>query len=632
MAPSVTPPLASSATAGFFQAKPQLPNQYQEDTSLRRALDLFLPADTRASLDGQLTTLGATVLSPQVLFWLRDAENHHPTLVLRDSFGAPRNELITSEGWRQLQDFGLREGMVATGYEDAYGHHTRVVQFAKIHLFSGSASTVTCPSAMQDGAAKLIKQYLAAGRATDPALKDVLESAYKRLTSRDPTFAWTSGQWMTERTGGSDVSGTETRATPLTAAQANDDSAWVASDGSPLGPYSIDGFKWFSSATDANMCFFLAKTPDSDRVSLFFGPVRRTKAGLTEFNGIFPQRLKNKLGTKALPTAELELKGMRAYRLGTEGAGTKEISPILNITRVYNAVSAVGSFGRGLAIARAFARVRKVAGGQLLSQTPAHVRTLAVQHVEYRGQMLISFFLTHLLGVTEHPPSPYAGSTSLPLRLLDDPAWTPHLLRLLTPVVKAMSATASVDGVHACMESLGGVGYLENNDDIELNVAKLFRDTNVLTIWEGTTDVLAADTVRVLKGSGAKEVLTAFGEWVGSMAKRHAAKSGLSLDRVVAETDRLGKLVVQKNPHELLYLGRDLLDSINWIVTTLLLAADAARDQDPVAVEIARRWLARKDEGVARGLAEGSWKERARLDQVIVFGKEATGMVPAAKI
>jgi alkylation response protein AidB-like acyl-CoA dehydrogenase len=101
---------------------------------------------------------------------------------------------------------------------------------------------------------------------------------------------------MTERPGGSDVSGTETRASLLFASDIQRDTEALAPDGSPLGPWSVDGFKWFSSATDANMSVFLAKTESTDRVSLFFAPVRKqsaSSAGGVEFNGVFPQRLKN---------------------------------------------------------------------------------------------------------------------------------------------------------------------------------------------------------------------------------------------------------------------------------------------------------------------------------------------------
>ncbi|TKA30967.1 hypothetical protein B0A50_01935 [Salinomyces thailandicus] len=614
-------PIPSSASHGFFQAKPKLENQFHEDSSYSRTLDFFLPTAIRQSTAGPLAQFGAKVLSPQFLLWLQNAEQQPPTLVLRNSFGSPRNELVTSEGWRCSQDFALREGLVASGYENAHGVHTRLVQFAKIHLFCGSSSSVTCPAAMQDGAAKLIRAQL-----RDPSLvldgktRAVLESAYKRLTSRDPSQAWTSGQWMTERPGGSDVSATETRAKLLSEAEIQRGSQAVATDGSPLGPWSVDGFKWFSSATDANMSVFLAKTAASDRVSLFFAPVRRNTdcdASLTEFNGVFPQRLKNKLGTKALPTAELELKGMRAYLLGKEGSGTKEISPVLNVTRVHNAIGSVGGLGRGLAISRAFARVRRALGSRLLTDVPAHVRGMAHQHVEYRGHNMMAFFVAYLLGITEQDEP---STKSLPL--VASPSWTSHLLRLLTPVAKAMTALAAVDGLRFCMESLGGLGFLEN-EDVELNVAKVFRDANVLPIWEGTTDVMAADTVRVLKGRGAKEVLEALNGWTNSIIANEAASAGLDLKALSTEVKLVGEWIREKDVPELLYRGRELLERLNWIVTTSLLAADAARDGDAVAMEVARRWLARRDKSLAESLAVQPWEERARWDREIVCGEGA---------
>src|SRR5699024_2962106 len=140
-----------------------------------------------------------------------------------------------------------------------------------------------------------------------------------------------------------------------------DDKGRVDAGGQPLGPWSIDGFKWFSSATDSQMSVLLAKMPDG-RLSAFYAPMRQqqtTSSSDTELNGIQIQRLKQKLGTRSLPTAELVLSNMRAYLIGAPGYGVREISTILNITRVHNAVSAVGFWGRGLAVSRAFARVRK---------------------------------------------------------------------------------------------------------------------------------------------------------------------------------------------------------------------------------------------------------------------------------
>lgn len=630
MPTSLVTPKPSSATEGFFQARPKLENQFHEDAAFRGVIDFFLPTNIKDAIAEDLTRLGATVLSPKVLAWLANAEAHPPTLHSRDTFGSPRNELITSEGWRRLQAFGLQEGMVASAYEKEFGLYSRSVQFLRMFQWCSSSSTVTCPSAMQDGAAALIKQHLETRPDDDSARTEVLKSAYKRLVSRDPEVAWTSGQWMTERTGGSDVSGTETRARrPSPPELAESSKGLVASDGSPLGPWSIDGFKWFSSATDANMTVLLAKTDSSDRLSLFFAPLRRMRrvAGsivaqeyqASEFNGVHPQRLKNKLGTKGLPTAELELRGMRAYMLGKEGQGTKEISTVLNITRVYNAVGAVGGLGRGLAVSRAFARVRRALGGRLLMDIPAHVKGMAEQHVDYRGAMMMTYFVAYLLGVAEED-----GPIRQGLPLLDSKTQAGNLLRLLTPVVKAKTALTAIDGLRFCMESLGGIGYLEN-EDIEFNVAKIFRDTIVLSIWEGTTDVMAADTVRVLKGRGGKEALEAMESWIEGIVRRPEARAcGLELGALTAESKAIRNMVEQKDANELLYYGRDLLEHINWAVTTALLVTDAARYSDPVALEVAKRWLARKDTSLARSINGRSWSDRAKRDREIVFGLDVS--------
>jgi alkylation response protein AidB-like acyl-CoA dehydrogenase len=211
---------------------------------------------------------------------------------------------------------------------------------------------------------------------------------------------------MTERSGGSDVSGTETLAT-YSPANGKQEFESTQIDGSPLGPWIVHGFKWFSSATDSQMSIALAQTPKG--LSAFYIPVRRTTpSGETELNGISISRLKNKMGTKALPTAELELKGARAVLLGEEGSGIREISTILNITRVHNAVTSLGFFGRGLAIAKAFAEVREMAGKgkkRSLKDVPLHTRTLAEMTVPYRANLLFTFFVVYFLGISDQTRS-----------------------------------------------------------------------------------------------------------------------------------------------------------------------------------------------------------------------------------
>jgi len=256
------------------------------------------------------------------------------------------------------------------------------------------------------------------------------------------------------------------------------------------------GFKWFSSATDADMVVMLARTQKG--ISTFFAPMRRTIPASardalgydTELNGISIQRLKNKLGTRALPTAELVLNGTRGYLIGEDGKGTKEIATVLNIARIHNGFTAIGLWGRGLSVVRAFGRARSVGQKPLLDKT-AYVTTVAKMHIQYRADVLFNYFVVALLGAVEQEQikafRSVVGGASVAVggvgRVpgLRDTQMAEHLLRLLTPALKGVTAKTAIAGLAECMECLGGVGYLENDDQV-YNIARLYRDANVLSI------------------------------------------------------------------------------------------------------------------------------------------------------
>ena len=504
--------------------------------------------------------------------------------------------------------------------------------------------------AMTDGAAVLLRQQLTA---TDlpSSIRTVLSSAYERLISLDPDYAWTSGQWMTERSGGSDVRGTETFARNLTSQELSDDQR-VARDkdsiGNDLGEWRVDGFKWFSSATDADCVVLLAQTCVG--LSAFFAPMRRrvpvvaANGGVaalsvdsegsggftTEMNGVYISRLKNKLGTKAVPTAELEIRGMRACLLGKEGQGVKIISSLLNVTRLWTANGGVAGWSRGLAISRAFTRARKVKGGMALSSNKQHVKWMADETVVYRAMTSLYMFGVALLGHSENPAGS-KGTKAWELRLLpDSKEATEKLLRLLTPVMKSCCSLHSVEGLRACMESLGGVGYCENNEDNGiLNIARLFRDANVNPIWEGTGSVLAEDLLRALRVGrpGAKEELEGvFGMWfervtaaLGSIDVAFGAMIAVLKRRY----NKLKTILGSKTEEELLWQGRLVVAHFEAIVCAVLLIADAAVDGDETTIAVAERWVRMKmKEGAHEN--ELDFKTEVEMDRQIFLGDHET--------
>lgn len=247
--------------------------------------------------------------------------------------------------------------------------------------------------------------------------------------------------------------------------------------------YTLHGFKWFSSATDANIALSLGRTND-DRLSLFLVDLR--DAGPS----IQIARLKSKLGTHALPTAELELIHAPAKLLGKPGQGIKIISTILNLTRLWTALTAVSYLRRAYVIAEAYSKVRMI-GTTKLIEKPLQARILASVFVRLTGLMHLTFYTISLLGKDE------CGIASHEEQIL---------LRVLTPLVKAFVSKQSHLAVVECCEMLGGLGYIENADFL-FNVARIYRDSLVLCIWEGTATVLALDFARTLKSGEAQNVL-----------------------------------------------------------------------------------------------------------------------------
>ncbi|MCE7736378.1 MAG: acyl-CoA dehydrogenase [Candidatus Heimdallarchaeota archaeon] len=476
----------------FIQEGPKLENQYSSDTLLQTFLSQSLPDTILQKIEPKLKTLGGRVIS-DILEMGRDASNIEPELIQYDEWGNRVDRVVVSSGWRKLKNVAAEEGLITTGYERKYGEYSRIIQFTKLYLFTPSSAIYTCPLAMTDGAARLIEIY------GDDFLKDKI---LKHYTSNNPQDFWVSGQWMTEKTGGSDLGRTETIARMHN------------------GVWKLYGPKWFTSAITAQTAMTLARIEENEEVvsgsrglSLFY---LRIKDDNEKLNNIQINRLKDKLGTRALPTAELELLGVPAILIGEVGHGIKQIATMLNITRIYNAISAVSLMRRALAYAKDYAH-RREAFERFLVDLPLHAETLATCEVEFTGSFLLIFYITKLLGKSET-----AKATK-------DEA---KLLRLLTPIGKLYTGKKSVSVISELLECMGGAGYLEDS-----GFPAILRDAQVLSIWEGTTNVLSLDVLRSIQRDNTFLSLVSI-----LKAKLAQISSGYSAERELLESE-LQKLI-----------------------------------------------------------------------------------------
>ncbi len=541
--------------ADFFQDGPVLTNAYLQDAALRRHLDQILPADVRSSIEPGLESLGHRAVSDIAECGL-DAERNQPKLVPYDPWGRRIDRIDTARGWQELEKIAAEEGIVATAYERREGIYSRLHQIVRLFLYHASSAVASCPLAMTDGAARLIEVH---------GDHDLKTRVFPRLTSREPKMFWTSGQWMTERTGGSDVGGTST------VARMEKDH------------YRLFGTKWFTSATTSPMAMTLARIEDAQGVSpsgsrglsLFYLETRQEDGSL---NRIEIHRLKEKLGTKALPTAELSLRGTKAKLIGLPGEGVKRIVTLVNVTRVYNAACAVSSMRRAVLLARDYAK-KRVAFGKKLSLQPAHLETLAQLEVESQAGLALLLHVALLMGREELGQANEVES---------------GVLRILVPVVKLYTGKQGVSVISEVLESFGGAGYVEDT-----GLPVMLRDAQVLPIWEGTTNVLALDVLRSMAREG---TLVPWSEYFDEMATRsaHGPLSHES-ERILSAIDRVRQFARQMMGEGEGFSqasARSFAFSVARTSMAALLLEHArwslSHGQDATAVSVLRRWLSQE--------------------------------------
>lgn len=475
----------------FIQEEPQIKAPFENDPYLHKVFAWLLKDDSlKEEIEDDLKKFSKRLLD-EVHEWAMDAETNPPQHIPYGPYGRRIDDIRVSEGWKKLDALSAEEGIIQLGYDSKNQTSGRLHQFLKIYLYHPSSAFYTCPLAMTDGAAKLIQVALKKtlgelGEKEEEAIK----KAFSHLTSRDPKEFWTSGQWMTEKTGGSDVAISQT----------------VAKKDGDL--YRLFGTKWFTSATTSQMCFTLARIEDekgnviegSKGLSLFYVELRN-HAG--ELQNMSVRRLKDKLGTKALPTAEVDFEGTPALLIGTPGAGIKNISHLFNITRIYNAVTTVGSFRRLLQLAEDFSE-KRIAFGRKLSEQPLHKKMLDEAREAFEKCMALTFFTVKLLQDDENPH----------IKNPERKEQTARLLRLFTPLAKLYTAKMNMMWTSELVESFGGAGYVEDT-----GIPRFLRDSQVLTIWEGTTNVLSLDCLRAIQK---EQALEAYLQEIQSLIKGQA--------------------------------------------------------------------------------------------------------------
>jgi putative acyl-CoA dehydrogenase len=434
--------------------------------------------------------------------WIKageDANAHPPALRTHDRYGHRIDSVEYHPAYHDLLRTAVAEGLAGAPWADAdpAPHVTRAAKFA---IWTQVEAGHGCPVSMTYSIV--------------PALRAQPELAAEwepRLTSRtyDPSSmpavakqGAIAGMAMTEKQGGSDVRANTTSAVPT---------------GSP-GPgeeYALTGHKWFCSAPMSDLFLVLAQTGAG--LSCFALP-RWLPDGTR--NAIEVQRLKDKLGNRSNASSEIELDGALGRLVGEEGRGIATILTMVNHTRLDCVIGVVGQMRAGVSQAIHHARHRRAFGRRLVDQ-PLMTGVLADLAVESEAATAT---MVRLAGAYDRGETAFA--------------------RIATAVAKYWICKRAPVVAAEALECLGGAGYVE-----ESPMPRLFRESPLNGIWEGSGNVMCLDVLRAAarEPESVEALLAEVGLAVGADARLDRAVSDLHAELAdTGDLERRARRVVER--------------------------------------------------------------------------------------
>lgn len=504
------------------------------------------------------------------------ADQHPPTLRTHDSAGERIDQIDYHPSFIEMQKLGFAKfGFAAMSHRDGVlgwpGRVPHVIKYALSYLFVQSEFGLFCPISMTDSAARVIEQF-------GP---DELRQRYvPGLTSTDFDSLLQSAQLLTERTGGSDVGANECVA---------------RFEG---GEWRLTGEKWFCSNAGADIHLTLARPegagPGTRGLGMFLVP-RLLPDGRR--NSYVIRRLKEKLGTKSMPTGEYDFEGAVGYPIGDIGRGFLQMTEMINVSRLSNGMRAAAIMRRSLLESVVHARGRSAFGKPMI-ELPLLREQVFEMTLDSQAALSIVMYAAQALDAAD------AGSE-----------FHEMLVRIVTPLIKYANCRQARTTAGLSMNIRGGNAYIE-----EWVNARLLRDAHLGSIWEGAENVVALDVARAATKQRAHDAL--FEDMRGRLAAIKDAEVRRVADGVAPTLDataRRFEALLHASAEEREPRMTAMCDRIAALVCTVLLLGEADAEAMAgrgygkllVANEVRLRRLERQDP-LDWGTAGVRW-----LDEVI---------------
>jgi acyl-CoA dehydrogenase len=472
-------------------------NFYSEESQFRALLKELLDEDFYEYADRELLAFGekcANEIDQRARFTDREGQ---PKLIKFDAYGDDISEVWVNDGYRKTVEDSYNTGIVGYVHKDIPELGRRgnyIYSYAQGYLLSQTEAGFYCPVTLTMATAYLLDQY---------ASQEVKEKFLPHVLSTGETILYEGATFLTERQGGSDVG-------------ANVVKAVQTADG-----YKIYGEKYFAS--NAGMCgvaMVLARkegAPSGTKgLTLFAVPWRKEDGKL---NGIKLRRLKDKLGVRAVPSAEVEFEGAEAFVVGDPTKGFYYMMEALNLSRVCNTVASLGIMRRAYREAREYA-LKRDAFGKKLADFPMIKDSLVKMAVKLEIETRTVFKYLPLFEKVMRNEEGVSEKEVV-------------LNRLYIALLKKETAEQAVHFAHEAIEMHGGNGYIE-----DFVTPRLLRDAQVLTVWEGTANILGLEVVRLMEKFGAGEL------FLEEMKVRIAGMEGEYVDQVHGGIEQLEKMLL----------------------------------------------------------------------------------------
>jgi acyl-CoA dehydrogenase len=554
-------------------------NWYLTDPSLQFTMAYYLRPDELTLAERHLTHMGELMGGP-VARWADETDRNPPRLERYDRWGHDISHVAMPASFTQSKRAVLDAQQALRAEARVAKLNSSLAMFASNYLLNQADIGMGCALGTGGG---MVQSLVAAY-----APPDVREHVLAKFASGE--WAGETAQLLTERTGGSDLGALET--TARKSGRSGDGCAWL-----------INGFKWFASNCAGEAFVVLAKpegAPDSTRGVANFLVLRTRRDGSR--NGVRVRRLKDKLGTRSVASGEVEFVNAEAFLLSGEasaeagpsdGKGLGRMMELTNAARLGIALFGLGNARRALVESLCYARQRRAFGGALIDK-PLMRRKLAELIVDVEAAQAMVFDGT---GATNHRQPRSVRQ------------------RIAVPVTKLKVCRLGITAASDAIEIHGGNGYIET-----WPVARLLRDAQVNTIWEGPDNILCLDVRRGIEQTRGHETLLArlhdavsvsdADETTGLVARRIA-----DLDAAITAWAKLDSSVAEARLFPLaqfmgdVYAAALLTEQAAWERVTR-----GGNRKALVARLYAQRYLA--DRGPLRGIDADSEEALERFDEL----------------